>query len=63
MQQLSPVDRVGSGVLDLFAFVGALAMFGGRAVVQAARPPYEPREILKHASRALPAIWCGITER
>ena len=48
MQQLSLVDRVGSGVLDLFAFVGALAMFGGRAVVEAVRPPYEPREILKH---------------
>jgi len=48
MQQLSLVDRVGSGVLDLFAFVGALAMFGARAVVEAVRPPYEPREILKH---------------
>ena len=48
MQQLAVVDRVGTGVLDLFASVGAVATFGARAVVAAARPPYEAREILKH---------------
>jgi len=48
MQQLAVVDRVGTGVLDLFASVGAVATFGARAVVAAARPPYEAREVLKH---------------
>ena len=48
MQQLSLVDRAGSGVLGFFAFVGAVATFGARAVVEAVRPPYEPREILRH---------------
>jgi len=48
MQQLAVVDRVGSGVLGLFASVGAVATFGARAVVEAARPPYEAREVLKH---------------
>jgi phospholipid/cholesterol/gamma-HCH transport system permease protein len=48
MQQLSLVDRVGTGVLGLFESVGAVATFGGRAIVEAARPPYEAREVLKH---------------
>ena len=48
MQQLSLVDRVGEGALGFLEFVGAIATFGGRAVVEAVRPPYEPREILKH---------------
>jgi phospholipid/cholesterol/gamma-HCH transport system permease protein len=48
MQQLSLVDRVGTGVLGFLEFVGAVATFGGRAVVEACRPPYEPREILRH---------------
>ena len=48
IQQLSIVDRVGSGVLSAFEFVGAVATFGARAVIEAARPPYEPREILRH---------------
>ena len=48
MQQLAAVDRVGTGVLGLFASVGAVATFGARAVVEAARPPYEAREVLKH---------------
>ena len=48
MQQLTLVDRVGTGVLGLFESVGAVATFGGRAVVEAVRPPYEPREILRH---------------
>ncbi len=61
MHQVSlVVDRVGTGVLGLFEFVGAIAAFGGRAVVEAVRPPYEPREILRHlfqfGSRSAPLI-------
>jgi phospholipid/cholesterol/gamma-HCH transport system permease protein len=48
MQPLSVVDRVGARTLGLFEFIGAIATFGGRAVVEAVRPPYEPREILRH---------------
>jgi len=48
MQQLAVVDRVGTGVLSLFEFVGAVATFGARAVAEAVRPPYEFREILTH---------------
>jgi phospholipid/cholesterol/gamma-HCH transport system permease protein len=35
-------------VLDVFGSVGAVAAFGGRVFVEVVRPPYEPREILKH---------------
>ncbi|MEA2465461.1 MAG: phospholipid/cholesterol/gamma-HCH transport system permease protein [Acidobacteriota bacterium] len=45
---LSVVDRVGTGVLGVFEFTGALATFGGRAIVEAFRPPYEFREVLRH---------------
>ena len=48
MQLLSTVDRAGAGVLNLLEFTGAMASFGGRAVVEAFRPPYEPGEILRH---------------
>jgi phospholipid/cholesterol/gamma-HCH transport system permease protein len=48
MPQLSVVDRVGTGVLGLLASVGAVAAFGACAVTEAARPPYEAREVLKH---------------
>ena len=48
MSHLAVVDRVGTGVLGLFESVGAIATFGGRAVIEAVRPPYEPREILRH---------------
>jgi phospholipid/cholesterol/gamma-HCH transport system permease protein len=48
IQQLSLVDRVGTHVLGAFEFVGAVATFGARAAVEATRPPYEPREILRH---------------
>jgi phospholipid/cholesterol/gamma-HCH transport system permease protein len=48
MHPLSIVDRVGASVLSFFEATGALAMFGGRAVVEAFRPPYEPREIVRH---------------
>ncbi len=60
LQQLSLIDRVGTGALDLFAFVGALATFGGRAIVESVRPPYEPREVLRHiyqfGTRSAPLI-------
>jgi phospholipid/cholesterol/gamma-HCH transport system permease protein len=45
---LALVDRVGVAVLSVLGFVGALAMFGGRAIVDAFRPPYEVREIVRH---------------
>ncbi len=48
MAHVAVVDRVGTGVLSLFEFVGAIATFGGRAIVEGVRPPYEPREILRH---------------
>jgi phospholipid/cholesterol/gamma-HCH transport system permease protein len=48
MQPLSFVDRVGTRGLGLFEAVGAIATFGGRALVAAVRPPYEAKEILKH---------------
>ena len=48
MSPLAVVDRVGTGVLGLFAFIGSIATFGGRALVEAVRPPYEMREIIRH---------------
>ena len=45
---LPVVDRVGSSALSALEAVGAITSFGGRAVVEALRPPYEPREILRH---------------
>ena len=45
---LSVVDRVGSSAISALEAVGAIASFGGRAVIEALRPPYEPREILRH---------------
>ncbi len=48
IQARSLVDRTGAVALGLFEFAGAVAIFGGRAVVEAVRPPYEPREILRH---------------
>ena len=47
-EQLSPVDRVGSSAIGVLEAIGSVATFGGRAVVEAVRPPYEPREILRH---------------
>ena len=49
MPQLSLVDRVGSRALGVFELAGAIATFGAHAVVEAARPPYELREIVRHA--------------
>ena len=42
------VDRAGRVVLAFFETAGALAIFGGRAVAEAFRPPYEFGEILRH---------------
>ena len=46
--QLALVDRVGSNAIGVLEVIGAVATFGARAVVAAVRPPYEPREILRH---------------
>jgi len=48
MHPISVVDRVGASVLSFFEATGAITTFGGRAVLEAFRPPYEPREILRH---------------
>src|SRR5947209_17280753 len=57
---LSLVDRLGAWVLTALESVGAVATFGGRAVVEAFRPPYEPGEILRHlyqfGTRSAPLI-------
>ena len=54
------VDRVGGSVLSFLEFVGALATFGGRAIVGAFRPPYEVGEIARHlyqfGLRSMPLI-------
>jgi phospholipid/cholesterol/gamma-HCH transport system permease protein len=42
------VDRVGSHALGLFEVAGAIAMFGAHAIVDALRPPYELRDIIRH---------------
>src|SRR5688572_11381590 len=42
------LDRVGDRALSFLDFVGAVTTFGGRAVIEALRPPYEPGEILRH---------------
>jgi phospholipid/cholesterol/gamma-HCH transport system permease protein len=54
------VDRAGASVLSSLEFVGALASFGGRAIVDAFRPPYEVGEIVRHlyqfGLRSMPLI-------
>ena len=42
------VDRVGAAFLSTFEFIGALATFGGRAIISAFKPPFEFGEILRH---------------
>jgi phospholipid/cholesterol/gamma-HCH transport system permease protein len=60
MQTLPLADRVGASVLTFFESAGALAGFGGRALVEAVRPPYEAGEILRHlyqfGTRSAPLI-------
>jgi phospholipid/cholesterol/gamma-HCH transport system permease protein len=48
MQNPPLVDRLGTTVLSALELIGALAIFGGRALVEAFRPPYEPGEIVRH---------------
>ena len=48
MSHVAVIDRVGTGVLTIFEFIGAISTFAGRALVEAVRPPYEAREILRH---------------
>src|SRR5206468_8421032 len=48
MERVLFVDRVGAFVLTALESAGALATFGGRAIVESVRPPYEPDEILRH---------------
>ena len=45
---MAVIDRVGAGALRRLESIGALASFGARAVVEAVRPPYEPREVARH---------------
>ena len=49
MLQSSFVDRIGSRALGVFELAGAIATFGAHAIIEAPRPPYELREILRHA--------------
>jgi phospholipid/cholesterol/gamma-HCH transport system permease protein len=60
MQTPLLADRVGTSVLAFFASAGALAVFGGRALVEAVRPPVEAAEILRHlyqfGTRSAPLI-------
>src|ERR1700716_351504 len=48
MKELPLVDRVGTAVLTVLDLVGSLAVFGGRAIVEAFKPPYETGEVLRH---------------
>ena len=48
MPLLTTVDRAGAGVLNVLEVTGAMASFGGRALVDAIRPPFEPAEIIRH---------------
>jgi len=45
---ISLVDRVGARALGFFELAGAIATFGAHAIVDAVRPPYELREVLRH---------------
>jgi phospholipid/cholesterol/gamma-HCH transport system permease protein len=47
MAWLTAVDRAGGFVLEFFEGAGSLAVFGGRALVDAVRPPFEGGEILR----------------
>jgi phospholipid/cholesterol/gamma-HCH transport system permease protein len=48
MSPTTLVDRVGAAALGFFEFAGALAVFGGRALFDAFRPPYELGEVARH---------------
>ncbi len=42
------IERTGAFILALLAAVGELSLFGARALLEAFRPPYEFREIVRH---------------
>jgi phospholipid/cholesterol/gamma-HCH transport system permease protein len=42
------IDRTGALILAALAWVGEVSLFGGRALIEAFRPPYEFREIARH---------------
>jgi phospholipid/cholesterol/gamma-HCH transport system permease protein len=48
METMPLVDRVGSFALAALESAGALASFGGRALAEMFRPPYEPHEVVRH---------------
>ena len=54
------LDRLGVLVLSLLAWVGEVALFGGRALYEAVLPPYEFKETWRHVFeigwRSLPLI-------
>jgi|SRR5688572_16996185 len=54
------IERVGTAILAILAWVGNVAIFGARACVQALLPPYEFGEIARHVFeigwRSLPLI-------
>lgn len=54
------IDRVGAQLLTALATVGALTTWGGRALIEMLRPPYETGEIVRHLYdigwRSLPLI-------
>ena len=54
------LDRVGSAILGVFAWIGEVALFGFRALREALLPPYEFGEIARHVFeigwRSLPLI-------
>jgi len=45
--RFDPFERVGRPIADGLAAVGAVAIFGGRALVEMWRPPFELRETLR----------------
>ena len=54
------IERVGSAIVAILAWVGNVAIFGARACIQALLPPYEVGEIARHIFeigwRSLPLI-------
>ncbi|MEQ1759451.1 MAG: ABC transporter permease [Vicinamibacterales bacterium] len=60
LQTLSFVDRVGARTLGALEQTGAIASFGARAMVEAARPPYDLAEVARHVyqfgARSAPLI-------
>lgn len=44
---IDPFERVGRPIADGLAAVGAVAIFGGRALIEMWRPPFEVRETLR----------------